>query len=52
MRPPVPGSASDFAALTLVGADTMPDKNKLCINNCAKGTAAYIIKMQTGVRLP
>jgi len=40
---------------TRVGAPTgavipgsMPDENKLCTNNCAKSTAAFSIKMQTG----
>lgn len=44
-------TAADFATLTSVIASTMPDKSGLCINNCAKGTAAYIIKMQTGTSL-
>jgi cytochrome c553 len=44
-------TAADLAALTKIIADTMPDKTGLCVGNCAKGTAAYIIKMQTGVSL-
>jgi cellulose 1,4-beta-cellobiosidase len=43
-------TAADFATMVKAIEDTMPDDtNRLCVNNCAKGTAAYIIKLQTGV---
>jgi cellulose 1,4-beta-cellobiosidase len=44
-------TAADFAAMVKDIEDTMPNEKRLCVNNCAKGTAAYIIKLQTGVTL-
>jgi hypothetical protein len=44
-------TTSDFSALTAIIAATMPDKTGLCVGNCAKGAAAHIIKMQTGISL-
>lgn len=42
-------AATDFAKLPQIMPGSMPDENKLCTNNCTKGTAAFSIKMQTGV---
>jgi len=42
-------AAADFAKLPQIIPDSLPDENKLCTNDCAKGTAAFSIKMQTGV---
>jgi hypothetical protein len=42
-------AAANFAKLPQINPDSMPDENKLCNINCAKGTAAFSIKMQTGV---
>jgi hypothetical protein len=42
-------AAADFAKLPQIIPDSMSDEDKLCTNNCAKGTAAFSIKMQTGV---
>jgi cellulose 1,4-beta-cellobiosidase len=44
-------TVSEFAALIKIIADTMPNDKRLCINNCAQGTAAYIIKLKTGVSI-
>ncbi|MEJ2467292.1 MAG: hypothetical protein P8045_16660 [Candidatus Thiodiazotropha sp.] len=42
-------AAADFAKLPKIIPDSMQDENKLCTNNCTMGTAAFSIKMQTGV---
>jgi hypothetical protein len=40
-------AAADFAKLPQIIPDS--NENKFCTNSCAKGTAAFSIKMQTGV---